>query len=62
MKFSVNIFFSKLEQFRSFLRTCSHLLKKFLTENYIFCAVCEIYFIIYLFIYFYYAFSNVILQ
>ena len=36
MKFSVKDFFSKCEQIRSFLRICSHLLKKFLTENFIF--------------------------
>ena len=39
MKFSIKDFFSKCDQIRSFLRTCSHLLKKSLTENIIFCAV-----------------------
>ena len=37
--FSIKDFFSKCNQIRSFLRTWSHLLKKFLTENFIFCAV-----------------------
>ena len=39
MKFSVKEFFSKCEQIRSFLRIKSLLLKKFLMENLIFCAV-----------------------
>ena len=39
MKFSNKDFFSKCEQIRSFLRICSHLLKKSLMENFIFCAV-----------------------
>ena len=40
IKFSVNDFFSKCEQVRSFLRICSHLLKKSLTEHFIFlCSV-----------------------
>ena len=34
-----NMMFSIKDVFRSFLRTWSHLLKKFLTENFIFCAV-----------------------
>ena len=38
MKFSIKDFFSKCDQIRSFLRTCSHLLKKSLMENFIFCA------------------------
>ena len=33
MKFSVKDFFSKCEQIRSFLRICSHLLKKSSMEN-----------------------------
>ena len=33
-------FFSKCYLTRSFLRICSHLLKKSLMENFIFCAVC----------------------
>ena len=37
MKFSVRNFFSKCEQICSFLRICSHLLKKFLMENSFFC-------------------------
>ena len=39
MKFSVKDFFSKCEQIRSKLRNWSHLLKKSLMENFIFCAV-----------------------
>ena len=39
MKFSIKDFFSKCDQIRSFLRIWSHLLKKFLTENFTFCAV-----------------------
>ena len=39
MKFSIKDFFSKCDQIRSFLRIWSHLLKKFLMENLIFCAV-----------------------
>ena len=39
MKFSNKDFFSKCDQIRSFLRNWSHLLKKSLMENFIFCAV-----------------------
>ena len=39
IKFSIKDFFSKCNQIRSFLRVWSHLLKKSLTENFIFCAV-----------------------
>ena len=39
MKFSIKNFFSKCNQIRSFLRSWSHLLKKFSMENFIFCAV-----------------------
>ena len=39
MKFSIKDFFSKCDQIRSFLRILSHLLKKFLIKNFIFCAV-----------------------
>ena len=39
MKFSIKHFFSKYDQIRSFLRIWSYLLKKFLMENSIFCAV-----------------------
>ena len=38
VKFSDEDFFSKCEQIHSFLRICSHLIKKFLTENFIFCT------------------------
>ena len=39
MKFSINNFFSKCDKICSFLRICSHLLKKSLKENFIFCAM-----------------------
>ena len=39
MKFSIKGFFSKCEQIREKLRIWSHLLKKSLMENFIFCAV-----------------------
>ena len=39
MKFSIKDFFSKWHQIRSFPRIWSHLLKKSLIENFIFCAV-----------------------
>ena len=39
MKFSIKDFISKWDQFRSFLRIWSHLLKKSLMEYLIFCAV-----------------------
>ena len=39
MKFSIKNFFSKCDQICSFLRIWSHLLKKSLMENFIFCAV-----------------------
>ena len=39
MKFSIKDFFSKCVQIRSFLRIWSHLLKKSLMENFIFCVV-----------------------
>ena len=39
MKFSIKNFLSKCDQIRSYLRIWSHLLKKFLMENFIFCAV-----------------------
>ena len=38
MKFSIKDFFSKCEEIRSFLGIWSHLLKKSLMENFIFCA------------------------
>ena len=40
MKFFIKDFFSNCEQFYSFLRIWSRLLKKILMENFIFCAVC----------------------
>ena len=42
MKFSVKDFFSKFDQIRRKLRIWSHLLKKFLMESLIFCAVIEV--------------------
>ena len=39
MKFSIKDIFSKCDQIRSFLRIWSHLLKKSLMKNFIFCAV-----------------------
>ena len=39
MKFSIKDFFSKCDQIRSFLQILSHLLKKSLMENLIFCEV-----------------------
>ena len=39
MKFSVKDFFSECDQIRSFLWIWSHLLKKSLIENFIFCAL-----------------------
>ena len=45
MKFSIKDFFSKCNQIRSFLRIWSHLLKKPLMENFIFCAMCPKHFV-----------------
>ena len=42
MKFSIKYFFSKCDQIRSFLWVWSNLLKKFLMETLIFCAVVVI--------------------
>ena len=39
MKFYIKDFFSKCDQVHSFLRIWSHLQKKSLLENFIFCAV-----------------------
>ena len=39
MKFSIKDFFNKCDQIRSFLPIWSHLVKKSLMENFIFCAV-----------------------
>ena len=39
INFSVKVFFSKYDQIRRKLRIWSHLLKKYLMENLIFCAV-----------------------
>ena len=45
MKFSVKDFFSKCDQIRRKLQIWSHLLKKSLLKNFIFCAVVFIRFI-----------------
>ena len=42
MMFSIKDFFSKCDQILSFLRIWSHLLKKSLKENFIFCAVTDV--------------------
>ena len=42
MKFSIKDYISKCDQIHSFLRIWSHLLKKFLMENFIFSAVYRI--------------------
>ena len=42
MKFSIKDFFSKCDKIRSKLRIWSHLLKKSLMANFIFCAVSEL--------------------
>ena len=42
MKFFIKDFFGKCDEIRSFLRIWSHLLKKFLMENFIFCAVFDL--------------------
>ena len=39
MKFIIKDFFSKCDEIRSFLRIWSHLLKKSLMQNFVFCAV-----------------------
>ena len=44
MKFPVKDFFSKCDQIRWKLQIWSHLLKKSLMENFIFCAVIMLYF------------------
>ena len=42
MKFLITDFFSKCDHIHSFLRIWSHLLKKSVMENFIFCAVLKI--------------------
>ena len=42
VKFTIKDFFSKCDQIRSFLWIWSHLLKKSLMENFIFCAVASL--------------------
>ena len=41
MKFSITDFFTKCDQIRTFPRIWSHLLKKSVMENFLFCAVRE---------------------
>ena len=43
MKFSITDFFSKCDQICRKLRIWSHLLKKSLMENFIFCAVLQVF-------------------
>ena len=43
IKFYIHDFFSKCDQIRRKLRILSHLLRKSLMENFIFCAVTTIY-------------------
>ena len=43
MKFSMKDFFSKCDEIRSFMWMWSHLLKKSLRENFIFCAVIPVF-------------------
>ena len=45
MKFSIKGFFNKCDQIRSFLRISLHLLNKSLMENFIFCAVCVLFYL-----------------
>ena len=47
MKFSMKNFFSKCDQIRSFLRIWPHLLRKSLMENFIFCVVSVLEFIVF---------------
>ena len=42
IKFSIKNCFSNCDQIRSFLRIWSHLLKKYLMENFVFCAVLHL--------------------
>ena len=44
IKFSITDFFSTCGQICSFLQIWSHLLRKFLMGNFIFCAVCVIFY------------------
>ena len=44
MKFSIKDFFSKRDQIRRKLQIWSHLLKKFVMENFIFCAIFDNFF------------------
>ena len=41
-KFSIKDFFIRYDQIYRFLRILSHLLKKALMKNFIFCAMCHI--------------------
>ena len=42
IKFSIRYFSGKCDQIRSFLQIWSHLLKKLLIENFLFCAVDDV--------------------
>ena len=48
MKFSIKDFFCKCDQIRNFLRIWSHLLKKSLMENFMFCTVNHVVFPVFL--------------
>ena len=48
MNFSIKDFFSKCDQIHSFLPISSHLLKKSLMENFIYCAVSVLFLDIYI--------------
>ena len=47
LNFSIKDFFIKYDQIHSFLRICSHLLKRSLMENFIFCALYHVIFAIF---------------
>ena len=49
MKFSIKDFFRKCNEIGSLLRIWSHLLKKSLMKDFIFCAVIGLYFLKFLF-------------
>ena len=53
MKFAIKNFVSKCNQIRNFLRIWSHLLKKYLVENFILCVLIYIYIYICIYIYMY---------
>ena len=46
LKFSIKDFLSNCDQISNFLQVWSHLLKTSLMENFIFCAVCSLLFLV----------------